>query len=184
MNKKGAWWLWVSIGLVALLIIVAFLYFALFARDNSRVYSQMQIRNPIENLTDEQAILNFDESFIFYLLYSIKAYNLHNPPLSSDYPRIEVEVEDRVFNAVILKGLINVSEGRIAKEDIIIKTTKEEAIKMLRERDYVVTSFNDGKSTIELIAGQATLFAKGYLNMYNELTGKSVTGNVIRIFTS
>ncbi|MEM4259340.1 MAG: hypothetical protein QXS38_01075 [Candidatus Pacearchaeota archaeon] len=184
MNKRGAWWLWVSVGLIFLLIITSFFYFALFASDNSKVYSGIEIKNPISDLTDEAALVAFDESFIFYLLYSIKAYNLHAPPLSSDYPRIEVEVSGEPFSATVLRGVINVSKGKIAKEDIIIRTTKEEAIKMLRDKNYIMNSFNEGKSRIELVAGQTTLFAKGYLNMYNEITGKSVTSNTIKIFTS
>ncbi len=45
--------------------------------------------NPAEGLSVEQAIVEFDESFVYYLLFNIKAYNLHNPPLSSAEPRIE-----------------------------------------------------------------------------------------------
>lgn len=184
MNKKGAWWLWVSIVLVVLLIILAFLYFVLFKANNESVYAGRQLANPITNLTDEQAIVSFDESFVSYLLYEIKAYNLHNPPLSSNYPKMEIDVGEQVFNAVVKKGIIEVGRGPIAGNDVIIKTTAGEAVKMLRDKSYVTKSFNDGLSGIELVAPKTTLFAKGYLNLYTELTGKSVTGNLIRIYTS
>lgn len=183
MNKRGAWWLWVSIGLAVFLIIVAFLYFALFRQDNSGLYSQVQIKNPAAGMSSAEAIAAFDESFVSYLLYAIKAYNLHNPPLSSDYPKLEIRVEDQTYGASVIKGIINVSKGAMADKDVIIKTTKEEAVKMMGDRNYVTKSFNDGKSTIELVASKTTLFAKGYLGMYTELTGKSVTGNLIRIST-
>lgn len=183
MNKRGAWWLWVSIVLVLLLIVVAFLYFVLFKANNESVYVGKQIVNPVNNLTDEQAIVAFDESFVFYLLYEIKAYNLHNPPLSSSNPVMEIEVGEQVFNAVVKKGVIEVGRGSVANNDVIIRTTAEEAVKMLRDRGYVTRSFNDGLSTIDLLASKTTLFAKGYLNLYNELTGKSITGNLIRIWT-
>jgi hypothetical protein len=182
MNKRG-WILWVSIALVVVLIGAAFLYFALFNRDNSSVYSGGNIKNPAEGLSNEEAVLAFNESFVFYLLYEIKAYNLHNPPFSSDVPRIEVDVGEDVFGATVDNGIITVTKGRIAKRDIIITTTKSEAVKMLRDKNYVVQSFNDKMSSIELVADKTTLFAKGYLAMYNELTGKSVTGNIVRIFT-
>jgi hypothetical protein len=182
MNKRG-WVLWVSIALIAALIIAIFLYFALFKPNNSGAYSGETLINPVEGLSDKQAVLAFDESFVFYLLYSIKAYNLHNPPLSSDTPKIEIKVGDDVYNAEIKKGEIIVGKGAIEGEDIVIGTTKEEAVKMLRDRNYVTQSFNDGKSEIEMVAGKTTLFAKGYLNMYTELTGKSITGNIIRIYT-
>lgn len=181
MNKRG-WVLWVSIALVAVLVVVFFLYFALFRGDNSAVYSGMNIRNPVLGLSDEEAVLAFDESFVFYMLYQMKAYNLHNPPFSSDNPKMGILVDDEVFGAVVKKGIINVSRNADGKNDVVIKTTKSEAIKMLRDKNYVVESFNGGMSSIELVAGEATLFAKGYLGMYNELTGKSITGNMIRIF--
>lgn len=184
MNKRGRWWLWVSIGLVVLLIGALFFYFVLFNPNNEKLYSGKQIKNPAENLTDEQAIFAFDENFVFYLLYNLKAYNLHNPPLSSNYPKIEIRVEDSVYNSAIKKGMIEVAKGEITDKDIVIRTTKEEAVKMMRDKNYVTQSFSDGKSEIELIASKVMLFAKGYLNFYNGLTGNSITGNIIRIYTA
>ena len=183
MDKRGAVIFWVSTILAVLLIAATFLYFALFKVDNQSVYAGQEIKNPALGLTNEQAVTAFDEGFVFYLLYNIKAYDLHNPPLSSDNPRIVVDVGDEVFSATVKKGIIDVSRERIAKEDIIIKTTKEEAVKMIRDKSYITKSFNDGKSEIKLVADKMTLFAKGYLNLYSELTGKSVTGNLIRIST-
>jgi hypothetical protein len=183
MNKRGKWALWVSIALAVILILILFVYFALFKPNNEKVYSGMNIQNPAAELSDEEAVIAFDESFVFYLLYNIKAYNLHNPPLSSSVPRIEINVGGEIFNAVIEKGMIKVARGEIETKDIVIRTTKEEAVKMMRDKSYVTKSFNDGKSGIELVAGKTTLFAKGYLNLYNELMGKSVTGNIIRIYT-
>ena len=183
MDKKGAWVFWVSIVLAVMLVVIIFLYFALFKSNNEGVYEGMDIVNPVLGLSDEQAVLDFNESFVFYLLYSIKAYNLHNPPLSSDYPKIEMDVGGEVFGATVKKGIISVSENLIFDKDVIIRTTKEEAVKMMRDKNYVTQSFNDEKSEIELVADKTTLFAKGYLNMYTELTGKSITGNLIRIAT-
>lgn len=181
MNKRGKWILWLSIILIIILVIALFFYFTLF-RPRSSVYDEQEVENPASGMSSEQAIAAFNESFVFYLLYNIKAYNLHNPPLSSDAPRIEIYVGEDVFNAIVEKGEIKVSKGGILEEDIIIRTTKEEAVAMMNDKNYVTKSFNDGKSTIELIAGKTTLFAKGYLNLYNELTGNSITGNVMRIY--
>ena len=144
----------------------------------------IKLINPISNLTQEEAIMQFNESFVSYLLYSIKAYNLHNPPLSSDTPKIKFLIGDDSYNAEIIDGLIKTQKIGINNEDIQIITTKSEAVKMLRDRDYVEQSFKLGNSRIELIAGKTTLFSKGYLNLYTKLTGKSVTGNTIRIYMS
>lgn len=181
MGKRGSVIFWVSAILVVLLVLVIFLYFALFRQSSS--YSGATLKNPVEGLNDSQALAAFDESFVQYLLYSIKAYNLHNVPLSSNYPRMEIDVEGEIFNANVRKGAISVTRGEIANEDVVIRTTGEEAIKMLRDRDYVARSFSESKSVIELVADKTTLFAKGYLTMYNELTGKSITGDIIRIST-
>ncbi len=181
MNKEGKWVLWVGVSLIAVLLILTFLYFILFKPNNASVYSGIDIKNPVLLMSDEQALAAFDESFVFYLLYSIEAYNLHNPPLSSDRPKIEVNVDDEIYNAVINKGMINVTKGEILGEDIMIKTSKAEAIIMLRDKNYIAESFESGESEIVLVADKTTLFAKGYLNMYTELTGKSITGNMIRI---
>jgi len=181
MNKKGSVILWISLALAILLIAVIFLYFVLFKSNNEALYSGQTLKNPVTGLNDSQAIAVFDESFVHYLLVSIKAYNLHNVPLSSNYPKLEIDVGGDLFSASVKKGIISVNRGAVEKEDVIIRTTKEEAVKMMRDKSYVTKSFNDGKSTIELVADKTTLFAKGYLNMYNELTGKSITGDIIRI---
>ena len=182
MNKRGGKVFWISASLIVLLIASLFLYFVLFKPNNLSSYSQT-LKNPVFGLTDEQAVIDFNEDFVLYLLYSIKADNLHNVPLTSNYPKIEIDVGDEIFSATVKKGVISVGRGEILNEDAVIRTTKEEAVKMLRDKSYVTKSFNDGKSGIELVADRTTLFAKGYLNMYNELTGNSITGNIIRIST-
>ncbi|MFH1290532.1 MAG: hypothetical protein ABIH92_03930 [Nanoarchaeota archaeon] len=151
--------------LVGLIITLA----ALLLNNNSQT---VVLTNPIINLTDEQAIQQFDETFVRYLLYSIGADQLHNPPFSSDIPKIEIEVSDDVFSAEIKKRSISVSPVSTSEKDIIIKTTKLETVKMLRNNNYVSESFAQGKSTIELITSKTKLFTKGYLKIYNRLTGE------------
>ena len=182
MAKRGGWFFWASMVLVVAFIGMIFFYFALFKTNNASIYREKGLVNPAANLTLEQVTEAFDERFVQYLLYSIEAYNLHNPPLSSDTPKIEVIAGEDVYNAVIDEGIIEVGKGPMKKKDIVITTSKIEAVKMLKDKNYVAKSFNDGLSTIDLIGGKSTLFAKGYLNLYNELTGKSITGNVIRIY--
>ncbi len=188
MSNRGGWILWASIGLIVLLVIGIFLYFSLYHKDYSSKYSDKlssgQIVNPVSGLSMEQAVQQFNESFVYYLLYSINAYNLHNPPLSSDTPKIEIYVDSDVYNAEISNGEIYVAKGEISTEDIIIKTTKEEAVNMLQDKKYISQSFSSGNSQIQLVASKVTLFGKGYLSLYNQLTGKGITGNVIRIYTS
>ena len=179
MNKRGSWIYWVSLSSVMLLILAAFLYFALFKPNNN---AGQEVINPISGLSIDEAVNAFDESFVLYLLYSMKANNLHNPPLSSDVPRMEIVVDGETYNAVVKNGEIIVTGGHIGGEDVVIRTTKEESVKMMQDRNYITESFRGGKSSIELVAGKTKLFSKGYLTLYNEIMGKSITGNVVRIY--
>ena len=131
------------------------------------------LQNPTVGLNDEEAIEQFDETFVRYLLYSIGAHKLHNPPFSSDTPKVEIYVGELVFNAEIDSGKILVN-GKLESKDMIIRTTKIEAIKMIRDRDYIEESFKEGRSTIEPVASKARLFAKGYAKVYITVTGRTV----------
>lgn len=187
--QKSRVFLVIGIILILLFFVGAFLYFALFVpRDNSEWYSSQEqtgnLANPVSGLSTEMAVKEFNESFVFYLLYTIKAYNLHSPPLSRDQPRIQFFIDEEVYQASVESGIISVTRGDIANEDIIIRTTREEAVLMLKDIEYVKSSFSSGKSGIELVADKTTLFGKGYLNLYTELTGKSITGNVVSMYTS
>jgi len=188
MTKEGVtrWALIVSLILVILLAVILLYYFLVFSPDYNKVYEKKidngEIINPVLNKTVEKAVEVFNESFIYYVLVQIKAYNLHNPSLSSDTPKIEFYVDSDVYNVVVDKGAITVSEGFISGPDVRIRTTKTEAVKMVQDSTYISKSFNDGKSSFEQIAGVVTLASKGYINLYKELTGNSITGSVIKIY--
>ena len=102
--------------------------------------------------------------------------------MSSRKPGINFVIDDEEYNAVIAKGNIIVNSGNLDNSDIVIRTSKEEAVKIIKNKGYIQESFGSGRSEIDLIASKSELFAKGYLNLYNEITGKSITGNVIRIY--
>ena len=170
--------------LLLIIISVLFFYFALVSPDNSSTYTVRELINPVTGLSDEQAREQFDEEFVFYLLYSLEVYNLHDPPLSENHPKMLFSIDEDFYYALVDDGEIIVNRGEIDNQDLTFFTTKEEAVRMLRKRAYIEQSFQSGESSIELKVDKATLFAKGYLNMYNALTGKTITGNVIEIYTS
>ena len=169
-------------GIIILLIVVLGLaYYLVFfnneffgvKKSSSGGSDYKSIKNPVEELSDEQAVANFDEGFVSYLLYSIGTGKLHNPPFSSKTPKIVFFIDDNIFNAEIISGGIIVKMGNMNNADIMIITSKEEGVKMLRDRNYVVKSFSDGKSSFSALADKLTLFSKGYLDIYNKLTGAS-----------
>lgn len=184
MEKRGRMALVISVIVVVILIVMTFFYWALFRPGYSNSNSGTTLLNPASNMSLEEAISNFNESFVKYVLYSIKAYDLHNPPLSKDYPKIGFSIGEDNYLAVIQNGVIIVTKSDFSSVDAIIKTDKTEAVKMVQNKAYIQESFSSGRSSIELKAGKATLFSKGYLNLYTELTGKSITGNVIRIYAN
>jgi hypothetical protein len=173
MGKKNVV---IIILIVLILLVLVFgvaFYFYFIKSENINGGGRMLI-NPVKNLSNSEAVEQFDEDFVLYLLYAIGANELKKSPISLKTPKIEIRVGDKIFSAEIIKGNIMVNEGGIEQEDIIIYTTTLEAVKMIRNRSYIEQSFSSGKTGIELIAGKATLAAKGYLKIYTKLTGKSV----------
>lgn len=173
MNKRGSKAIWISlIIIVVLLMITGLIYYFLIGNKVNSGGQTIILENPASGLTAEEAVAQFNESFVLYLLYSIGANKLHNPFLSSDKPKIEIYVSDDGYNAIV-DDYIKVGKGEINGEDIRIRTSKEEAVKMMNDKQYVAKSFQEGNSSIELVASKAKLFSKGYLGLYDELTGKS-----------
>src|SRR3989344_8758536 len=110
-----SWALRISFLVLFLLILLLFLYFILFKPGNENLYSEQvssgKLKNPVANVEDSEALRNFDDTYVHYLLYLIKAYNLHNPPLSNEDPLLEVILDDSTYHSYIKKGIIQVFEG-------------------------------------------------------------------------
>ena len=171
-NKRSRKFLWILITLIFIIIIIIAAYFLFVSKSkNDEEKESIVLKNPVFGLSDEQAASQFNESFVLFLLASIGAQNLHNPPLSSNTPKIEVYVDDIVFGAIVINGGLGIIKRSIKDPDIRIRTNKNEAIKMLRDRNYISESFRTGNSKIELLAGKTTLFTKGYLDIYNKIKG-------------
>ena len=75
------------------IVIIAILYSGILHRERKDVQDYVGPENPMIGLTFEQAVEQFDETFVSYILYSLEAYNLHPPLLSSDKPSIEFYIE-------------------------------------------------------------------------------------------
>ena len=177
----------IGIVLVVVLLVAGFLYFALVGFDYSSKYngygSSGALVNPVSQLSTEEAVAKFNGDFIYYMLFQLEFYNLRSNILTGDKPRVLIYAGDDFYSAEINKGVINVDKKLIDNPDVIIRTTKLEGVLMLQDSNYIVKSFNSGKSSIELVAGKASLFAKGYLKIYSKLTGESVSGNIIKIYS-
>ena len=167
---------------VIIMILVVGVCFLFFISSKPNVIV-VELKNPAQNLNDTDAVSQFNESFVFYLLYKIGAYKLHSSPFASGNPKIGFIIEETNYTAEIFSGNISVRKNLEENVDIIIRTNKQEAVKMIKDKDYIEKSFSEGMSTIDLVSSKKDLFAKGYLGLYTELTGKSVTGNIIRVLS-
>lgn len=182
--------IFLSVAIVFLLIVLFVLFFS--GENYDEIYEQRissgEIVSPLidkdtgETLTTEEAVEQFDEDFVYYLLISIRAYNLHTPSFGSDKPEIEFYIGEDVYNSIIDEGDIYVFRGETQEEDIIIRTSKEEAVMMIRDEGYIEESFQTGGSSIEMVAGKTELASKGYLEIYTSLTGGSITGFFVEGF--
>jgi len=171
-------WIWILIGAIVLALLIAGLYgYKAMKKDERKMIT---LSNPASGLSVEEAASKFNESFVLYLLASIGAQDLHKTPLGNEKPKIEIKVDEKFYGAVVDDGAIGVFSGNADGKDILITTTALEAVKMMNSRDYIAESFKAGNSRIQLSAGKATLFGKGYLSLYQKLTGESITGSFLK----
>lgn len=145
-------------------------YFLLGNHLKEKVNVQTEENFPViaDTLDISESVRMFNESFIYYLLNSLDAQQLHNIPLTPETPKIQFNVENEFYFAIVNDGMINVSKGEINEEDILIKTTREESVKMILNESYIKNSFKDGKSSITLVASETVLFSKGYLEILKD----------------
>ena len=178
--------MWLVLGIIFIILIVAGAYLYSVMAVPSKPKPGTEVQNPIVNLNEEETVLQFDESYIDYLVFAIGGWKLHNPPLSSKTPKIEIILDNNeIYVSEIIDGEIMTEKKQIDDEDLLILTTKDKVIDIISSGDMenaVKGAVNEGTLTLELKAGYTTLLGKGYLAIYKDLTGETFTGSVIRIF--
>ncbi len=177
-------WFLFSTFLIVAFALVAFLYFATSTFPYQKPPTPQVIKDLVSMQDPSGAVLQ--PAYIDYVLYELGAYQLHLSPGGKDLPRIAFIVGEKTFSAEVSEGKVHTQEGMIDKPDIRITTSREEIIQAIRSglvKEYLKKSIADGKTHLEQVASYPVLFSKGYLNLYQELTGKSLTGNIIRIFS-
>ena len=168
-NKRGKHlMLIILITIVILLLGVSSALVYNLINETNNENTKKSINNPIEDKTIEEAIENFNETYINYLLIEMDADELKRTPVSREKPIIDMEIEDEKYHAIIDRREIEVEEGSNEKSDIKIITTREEIVKIMFDEEYLVESFSSGNSQIELLSSERTLFLKGYLKIYNK----------------
>jgi hypothetical protein len=110
--------------------------------------------------------------FIAYLLREIGALDtLHKNTITREIPMINFKIEEVEYTATI-EDTLQVAEGLSTEADIQFNSDKEAIVKATLSADPAAV-FKDsvaaGTTQIETIAGEAELFAKGYLALYDSL---------------
>lgn len=173
-------WLFISVMLVLAFAIIAFLYIA----TSSFPYPKPARPAVVDDLINGNAELQNEH--ISYFLSELGAYKLHNPPGSTDMPRIEVILGERVYGAEVVAGQVGITNGALSNPDIRIISSKEEIIAAIRSgniRGYTERSVAEGRMQVENIGPYSSLLYKGYLNFYDEMSGKSMTGNIVKMIS-
>ena len=177
-----------TIGLVSFLflIILSFSFTVYASRDYSHYENPLKNYKPFatgdvvqetteDSETNEEDSSNeiiIDESFVNFVLSSVGVDNLHRNPLNFEPPIVNIIVVSKEFYSVIGDD-ISTSEGLRTDADIEITTNDEMIVEALTNdetEDIIIDSFMDGTSSVKLIAGEAELFAKGYLALYQRIS--------------
>ena len=123
-----------------------------------------------ENKTNAEQI-EITPEFISYLLNEFGAWELHANPLTLEKPSINFKIGEKTFNSEIGKAIkteIGLKEGA----DLQFNSEKENFIEIISSEnpaEILRNSISQGTTTIEISAGEAELFAKGYLKIYNSI---------------
>jgi len=150
-------------------------------------YFEITLVNPISDLvftnTNEagivdkgavikQAVIEFDADYINYILAALGTGYLHKS-IFGESPILELILDGEVWHAEVNNGIPNSALGAIDNEDLRITISKEEAVNAILSTDieqFMKDSINKGNIKVDMVANEAELFAKGYLDMSNALT--------------
>lgn len=155
--------------------IFAYLYVAGFFHSNTPKTIEQDGQKSKEYIINKSSTIGIGE--INYMLRKIGAANLHNPPLSKDTPKIEVRIDERVFNTEVVDGKFYTNKGEIENEDIRIRSSNNEFVDIVLAKNLnqaIQDSVSSGRTRIEMVAGKLKLAAKGYLQIYEAVTGESL----------
>ncbi len=131
----------------------------------------IQITPEQKNSIIEEAILDFNQEYINYILLALGVNYLHKSVLMEN-PFIELVLDEEVWNSEIIEGIPNSKQGEIENEDLRITMSKRIAVEALLSsnmEEYFKNSVLNGDIQLEMVANEAELFSKGYLDMYNAL---------------
>ncbi len=117
------------------------------------------------------------EEQISFLLYKMSADKLKKQPFTGDEPRIEFSVSNVNYCSKVVDGNIFTKLGDCEKPDIKVSIDGKNMIYLLNSnntKEDIQNFSSEGKIRIEMLASKTTLFSKGYLKLYEEVTGEKI----------
>jgi len=184
-SKKRMFLFVIAIILLILLVFLMFFYYVMASPSRPSPDKTQSLVADIDRLNIENAISQFNEGYISYVIFAIDGWKLHSPPFSEDTPKIKVVVDGETYVSEVIAAEIKTEKREIDDEDIVMNTTKREIVLAIMSPDikgHIKQSIQAGNTTLELKASYTKLLSKGYLPIYQDLTGRGFTGSVIRIF--
>lgn len=151
-----------KIALIALLVIAAaalYLYFFVISPTGTKQALEKPALAPGENVSSKH---------IEWVANELGGYNLQ--------PSAEIEfiVEGQKFSVTSKGGKVVSKEGPAADPDLRITVTRDAFTKILSASDTnaeIVSLYNQGLSSVQLLKDQATLALKGYKGIYDTIKG-------------
>ena len=174
------------IALVVIIAVSAAVYFSVFNKHKQVIENPLKgitvnFNSPQTSTNQTQTEIHIDDieitpQFLSYLLNEIGAWQLHKNPLTGEEPIITFKISDQEFYSVI-NNEITTQESQIPQgleSDMEFTTSKESLVKAILSDsppDIFKQSIQDGDTIITPLATQSKLGLKGYLTLYNGLTG-------------
>jgi hypothetical protein len=124
----------------------------------------------------DEGVREFNESYMDYILLGLGVDKLHGA-IGFGNPIIITVVSGEEWNSEIINKFPKTLSGHNGNGDIKVILSKEEAVRAILSEDikiFMKNSVTNGNTGIEMVAGNAELFGKGYLGLYNDLTGNTV----------
>ncbi len=141
--------------LIVLILIISFIYLSANGNKNyNGIYSEHAQKEVIKSLVT-----------------ALKLYNVHEIPYLGITPKIQIYIRENLhfiesYYLEIVKGNVIIKDGETNEEDIIIRTTEEEILKIVNDTNYMKESLSTGKTTVEKVASDFILFTKGYPDIF------------------
>ena len=114
---------------------------------------------------------DINESHAEYLANEIGVYKLH-PSVTGEQPEIELIVGGKIFAITLNNSMPLAAEGRAKSPDIRMTTDTQSIARAFTAKNMtqeIISLYKEGKIGIELLKDQATLFLKGYKDVYDAL---------------